>query len=206
MQAAGQVAPEGINLHAAPMAACPPDDVTDGIRSRDPDAIAACYEAFADPLYRYLWGQCQDPTLAEDLVEATFLELVEAAPSLTGGPRAVRAWLFRAARNNFIDDRRKLRRRGDVPLDERSLANRADDQAGPEEHALSAVRNATVRAALGDLSRDQREVLLLRFGAGLTGPEVAKVTGRTVGAVKALQHRGLAALARTLQSRPEDVE
>jgi RNA polymerase sigma-70 factor, ECF subfamily len=55
-----------------------------------------------------------------------------------------------------------------------------------------------VLAALRQLSPDQREVLLLRMAAGLTAPEVAAIVGKTTGAVKALQHRGLASLARVL--------
>ncbi|HWB70615.1 MAG TPA: sigma-70 family RNA polymerase sigma factor [Egibacteraceae bacterium] len=175
-----------------------PDEVTAGIRARDPDAFATCYEALANPLFRYLLGQCGDRTLAEDLVEATFLELVEAAPRLVGGAGAVRAWLYRAGRNNLLDARRKERRRGDLPLDERVAAGRADANPGPEELALASAQADVVRAALTRLSDDQREVLLLRFASDLTGPEVARLTGRTVSAVKALQHRGLAALARAL--------
>ena len=57
---------------------------------------------------------------------------------------------------------------------------------------------AVVLAALRELSPDQREVLLLRMGAGLSAPEVAETLGKTIGAVKALQHRGLASLARVL--------
>ena len=56
-------------------------------------------------------------------------------------------------------------------------------------------------AALRELSPDQREVLLLRMAGGLTAPEVATILGKTTGAVKALQHRGLASLARVLGLR-----
>jgi RNA polymerase sigma factor (sigma-70 family) len=56
-------------------------------------------------------------------------------------------------------------------------------------------------AALQHLSPDQREVLLLSMVAGLTTPEVAAALGKTVGEVKALRHRGLAALARVLDFR-----
>jgi DNA-directed RNA polymerase specialized sigma24 family protein len=56
-------------------------------------------------------------------------------------------------------------------------------------------------AALQQLSPDQREVLLLRMAAGLTAPEVAAALHKTTGAVKALQHRGLASLARVLGLR-----
>jgi DNA-directed RNA polymerase specialized sigma24 family protein len=55
-----------------------------------------------------------------------------------------------------------------------------------------------VLAALQQLAPDQREVLLLRTVSGLTAPEVAAAVGKTTGAVKALQHRGLASLARVL--------
>ena len=60
-------------------------------------------------------------------------------------------------------------------------------------------------AALRQLPPDQREVLLLRMAAGLTAPEVAAALHKTTGAVKALQHRGLASLARVLGLRtPHD--
>jgi DNA-directed RNA polymerase specialized sigma24 family protein len=63
-------------------------------------------------------------------------------------------------------------------------------------------------AALQQLASDQREVLLLRMFGGLTAPEVAAALGKTTGAVKALQHRGLASLARALglrsSSEPSD--
>lgn len=179
-----------------------PDDIVEGIHARDPDAFARCYEVMADPLYRYLLTQSPDRTLAEDVVEATFLELVEYAPALRGGADGVRAWLFRAARNNLIDERRKTARRGDVPLDEQRAAGRAARQPGPEEHVLAAERDAVVRSALARLSPDQQEVLGLRFAAGLTGREIAGITGRTEGAVKALLHRGLAALKRILATEP----
>jgi RNA polymerase sigma-70 factor (ECF subfamily) len=182
-----------------------PDDVTAGIAARDPDAVAACYEALADPLFRYLLAQSRDRALAEDLVEATFLELVEAAPRLTGGPGAVRAWLFRAARNNFLDQRRKDIRRRNVPLDERAASERPSPGPGPEDTAMINARNAVLWDALSQLSPDQREVLTLRFAGELSGPEIARVTGRTIGAVKALQHRGLAALARRLGTNPDYV-
>ncbi|HVM00109.1 MAG TPA: sigma-70 family RNA polymerase sigma factor [Egibacteraceae bacterium] len=175
-----------------------PDDVVAGIHARDPDALARCYEVMATPLYRFLLARSRDPALAEDMVEATFLELVEYAPALRGGADGVRAWLFRAAANNLIDEQRKATRRGDVALDETRAAGRAAPEPGPEERYLAGERDAVVRAALARLSADQQEVLSLRFAAQLTSREVADITGRSVGAVKALQHRALAALKRIL--------
>jgi len=61
-----------------------------------------------------------------------------------------------------------------------------------------------VLGAMRELSPDQREVLLLRMAGAMTAPEVAIVLGKTTGAVKALQHRGLASLARVLGLRSPD--
>jgi DNA-directed RNA polymerase specialized sigma24 family protein len=58
-----------------------------------------------------------------------------------------------------------------------------------------------VLAAMRQLSDDQREVLLLRMAGGLTAPEVAAMLGKTTGAVKSLQFRGLASLSRVLGLR-----
>lgn len=183
------------------------DDVVEGVHARDPDALARCYEVMATPLYRYLLARSRDPGLAEDMVEATFVELVEYAPALRGGADGLRAWLFRAARNNLLDEQRKTTRRGDVALDQRGSseppASEAAPDPGPEERFLAGERDARVRVALAHLSDDQQEVLSLRFAAELTSQQVADVTGRSVGAVKALQHRGLAALKRLLSTDPD---
>jgi DNA-directed RNA polymerase specialized sigma24 family protein len=71
----------------------------------------------------------------------------------------------------------------------------------PEELAIDRLEGSRVLAGLRQLSPDQREVLLLRMAAGLTAPEVAALVGKSTGAVKALQHRGLASLARVLGLR-----
>lgn len=183
-----------------------PDDITTGIHARDPDAFGACYEALADPLFRYLLSNCGDRELAADLVEATFLELVEQAPRLSGGVSGVRAWLFRAGKNNLLDEVRKRRRRGDLPLDERRAVTRESRQLGPEELAVQGSEAERMHVALEQVSADQREVLLLRFAGELSGPEIAELTGRTVGAVKALQHRGLRALERVLQAMADQAD
>jgi RNA polymerase sigma-70 factor (ECF subfamily) len=113
---------------------------------------------------------------------------------------ALGGWLFRIAHHDLSDFRRKQTRSPgitplDEALDEAAVAVGADD---PEQLAIQRIEGDRVLAALRQLSPDQREVLLLRVAAGLTAPEVAATLGKTTGAVKALQHRGLARLARVL--------
>ncbi|MFA5786701.1 MAG: sigma-70 family RNA polymerase sigma factor, partial [Actinomycetota bacterium] len=92
-----------------------------------------------------------------------------------------------------------------VPLDE-SLAQVTDATSSPDpqELAMERIRRQALRQAIDRLAPDQREVLLLRLGSGLTGPEIAEATGRSVGAVKALQHRALVALSRMLAPNEPD--
>jgi RNA polymerase sigma factor (sigma-70 family) len=106
------------------------------------------------------------------------------------------AVLFSLARHDLTDVRcKQARSPGIAPLDEAALAVGADDS---EELAIQRIQGDRVLAALRQLSPEQREVVLLRIAGGLTAPEVAATLGKTTGAVKALQHRGLASLARVL--------
>ncbi len=180
------------------------DGHADGLRAGDPDAIAACYEALHIPLFRFLMGQCGNKAMAEDLVMLTFEELLQHGHRIRGGGDAIRAWVFRAARNNLIDERRKMTRRGDKPLSDEDVDRHVSDELGPEDAALNAVGDRQLKAALARLSDDQREVLGLRFGAGLSGPETAKATGRSLNAVKSLQHRALGTLSKLMGTDGEN--
>lgn len=196
--------------------------------ARDPAAITAAYEALADPLFRYLRSRCDQDELAADMVEATFVELIQQAPQLTGGVVGLRRWLFTAARHNLLDEQRKQQRRGDVPLSddegtegadrflggtagrageagERGQAGHADPVATPEDAFLDAERDTEVRRALATLPDEQREVLELRFAGELSAGEIGEVMDRTPGAVRVLQHRALKALAHALGEQSPDI-
>jgi RNA polymerase sigma-70 factor (ECF subfamily) len=112
---------------------------------------------------------------------------------------ALGGWLFRIARHDLSDYRRRRARNLVQPLEdlleEAALAGGVVD---PEELALGRVEGDRVLAALRQLTPDQREVLLLRLAADRTAPEVAGILNKSTEAVKALQHRGLASLARLL--------
>jgi RNA polymerase sigma-70 factor, ECF subfamily len=176
-------------------------------RQREPAAITRVYTAYAPALFRFFLAEVGDRHEAQDLTGSVFLSAIEALPGFRGPVQALGGWLFRIARNDLYDYRRKQARSpGLAPLedhlDEVTAAAGAED---PEELAIERLEGTRVMAALQQLSQDQREVLLLRMAAGLTAPEVAAVLHKTTGAVKALQHRGLASLARVLGLRhPHD--
>jgi RNA polymerase sigma-70 factor (ECF subfamily) len=168
-------------------------------RRREPAAVSRIYTAYAPALHRFFVAALGDRHTAEDLTEDVFVSAIQGLPRFRGSVEMLGGWLFKIARHDLFDHRRKQRRSALEPLDdhldEAAAAAGADD---PQELALNRVEGDRVFAALRRLSSDQREVLLLRMAAGLTAPEVADAVGKSTGAVKALQHRGLASLARAL--------
>jgi RNA polymerase sigma-70 factor, ECF subfamily len=177
----------------------PLDALVDGVRSGDRDAIAEVYLLVAPGLRGYLRRQVRHGEVADDLVEQTFVELLEGAHRLRAdGGGALRAWLYRAARNNLLDWRRRADRRGDHELRDHHTVHLVDPTADdPAEVASSP--DPALEAALTQLTALQREVLELRLVADLPVAEVARITGRTRGAVALVQHRALRRLATLLE-------
>jgi RNA polymerase sigma-70 factor, ECF subfamily len=170
-----------------------------GARLREPAAVSRVYTAYAPALFRFFMAAVGDRHTAEDLTGEVFRSAIESLPGFRGPVEALGGWLFRIARHDLSDHRRRQARRPVQPLDD--LLEEAAEAAGaddPEEVAIERIERDRVLAALTRLTADQREVLLLRIVGGLTTPEVAAAVNKTTEAVKALQHRGLARLARVL--------
>ena len=174
------------------------ESVAECVRRGDPDAVGEVYVHLADRLLGYLIARVRDRATAEDLVEATFVELLRKGHTINGGAAAIKVWLFRSAYFNALDHIRKVKRRAEDTLDDVDRLDVEDESAGPGELAIRNERRRTVRAAMAHLSEDQRAVLQLRYVAELSAPEVADILGKTEGAIRSLQHRGERALARLL--------
>lgn len=175
------------------------EEIAEGVRNRDPDAIGAVYVELADRLFGYLMARVHDREAAEDLLEATFVELLEKGYSIRGGSGVIKAWLFRAAHFNALDHLRK-RKREREDLHEDTAAIEVEDEApSPEDHAVRSDLTRRLRQTMEQLSEEQQEVLALRYIAGLTAPEVAAILGKRVSAVRGLQHRGERSLARLME-------
>lgn len=160
----------------------------------DVEAVGAIYDRYVDRLYRFARFRLADASDAEDLVQVVFLKMIDALPRYRSRGTPFGAWLFRIARNALIDARRV--RRVHEPL--QAAAESPSGARGPEELAVVASDIRALESALGELTDDQREVIGYRFFAGLSPSEIAEVTGRREGAVRALQFRALGALRRHL--------
>lgn len=160
-------------------------------RRGDERALTAIFDGYFEPIYQYLRLRVDDPLVAEDLAGEVFVRLVAGLRG-RGGPRhTLRGWLFRVARNVLADHYGRRKRLTITTLDEWIPAPEAD---GPEARTLAGLDADRVRAALRQLSDEQQEVLVLRFGQALSLQETADIMGKGVAAVKSLQFRATARL------------
>jgi RNA polymerase sigma factor (sigma-70 family) len=134
----------------------------------------------------------------DDLASETFLGVFTGLAGFSGDEDALRSWVFTIAHRRLIDDWRRRSRRPQLADDAGDLTVHPGGDA--EDDALVRVGTADVHRMCSELPDDQRSVLLLRVLADLTVEQVAQVMGRSIGAVKALQRRGL----RTLRDRLDD--
>ena len=161
----------------------------------DEIAFACLFRDVQPALLRYL--QVITPE-AEDVAGETWLQVVKGLPRFRGGEEAFRAWLFTIARHRAVDAGRARTRRPDVPLADLEAA---DQQMSPDaaEAALEAISTQAVVALIATLPRDQAEVVMLRVVAGLDVADVARIVGKSPGAVRVTAHRALRRLAGHLE-------
>ena len=170
-------------------------------RRRDPDALVELYRALSDPVYAYLLRNTRDPAWAADLTADVFVEVLTSISRFSGTPDGLRAWVFRIARNTMLDHFRKQSRRMHDRLEDAQEAGTLppDHPDSLEDRVVSTVERDRILALVDTLSPDQREVVLLRLVADLSIADVARITGKTPGAVKALQRRGFQAIGRLVE-------
>lgn len=174
-------------------------------------AFERIYTELAGPVCGYLRSQGVDDPDGE--TNEVFLRAFRRFAAFDGDAANLRSWIFTIAHNRIIDGRRFRSRR---PAEPRATVDRAGADFGVRDPtasrggwsaapAASAADDALARLdeerllrQLDLLPADQRDVLLLRFIADLSLDETASAMGRTVGAVKALQHRALATARRRL--------
>jgi RNA polymerase sigma-70 factor (ECF subfamily) len=175
------------------------DSTTDMIQraqNGESKAVGDLYMQYHEQIFRYVWSKVGDVHLAEDLTGEVFMRMVSRLSSYRSTGVPFQAWLYRIARNLIIDHIRKTSSSTSVPLESTILIQTG---AGPSSLVEKKLTLEKLQNALGQIDHDQAEVIRLRFLVGLQVNEVAERLQKTVAAVKALQHRGLAALRLVMQ-------
>ncbi|MCC7020585.1 MAG: sigma-70 family RNA polymerase sigma factor [Ardenticatenales bacterium] len=170
----------------------------------DRAAFGTLYERYVDRIYRYVYFKVGNRAQAEDLTSQTFLKAWDAIGDYEWRDHPFGAWLFRIAHNLVVDYHRS--RREVLGLDDatRQLEAKASrDDARPERMLAELISMERVRHAIGRLTEEQQQVLVLRFFEGLDTGEVADLMGKRRGAIRGLQFRALSAL-RELLHREQD--
>lgn len=160
--------------------------------------FARVYSEHVWPIYGFLAYRVGDRDLAEDLTQATFERALRAWSRFDPRRASERTWLLAIARNLLIDHHRRERNRRTEEIDE--LAS--PTLPGPEER-LSASTELT--EALMRLSDRDREVLALRYGADLTGPQISELLGLSLGNVQQIVSRSLRKLKDLLEQPANSV-
>ncbi|MGH2560253.1 MAG: RNA polymerase sigma factor [Thermomicrobiales bacterium] len=159
----------------------------------DPAAFALLYRRYVDRIYRYCLRRLGVKEAAEDATARVFTQALAALPAYREG--TVRGWLFAMAHNVVVNDLRGAR--AHQSLDRADAV--ADPTPSPEEAALRADDGRRPRRLLATLPEEQRQLLELRL-AGLSGPEIARVLGKSHGAVKVAQFRAMARLRAVMEA------
>ncbi len=180
-------------MHDQLMASATFTEVLTAARANQGWAFQRLFDELARPVAGYL--RMQGAREPDDLVNEVFLGVFSGVGNFEGDEGQFRSWVFTIAHRRLTDERRRLGRRPAL-TDNEPDANLSGGDV--EEDALSSIGDERARQLLARLAPDQRDVLLLRIVADLTVEHTAEALGKTAGAVKALQRRGLAALRREI--------
>ena len=165
--------------------------VVEQAQAGDQEALSTLYTFYFPRVYRYVSGRLRSTQDAEDVTEEVFLRMVANLKRFQWRGLPFGAWVFRIARNEVISHARRQSRRG-VPA---QLSETLPDSS--QDHVAAYELQATievVREASAKLPPAQRDVIALRFGAGLSVAETALALNKTQNNVKVLQHKAIARL------------
>ena len=165
-------------------------------RSGDKEAFGQLYDHYQPSVYRFLYYRVGSTTLAEDLTAETFFRALRSMHSFRWQGKDFGAWLMTIARNLTADHFKAGRTRLEQTTEDMQTLDSTSES--PEIEVLSSLTNEALLRALGELPTEQRECLIMRFLQGLSIAETAEILGRSSGAVKQLQLRGVRNLAKLI--------
>ncbi len=172
--------------------------------SQDSQAFGTLYDLLYTRVYNYIRFRCNDQATAEDLAAQTFERLLGAIGAYNPERGQFEPWLFTITRNVVTSHHRAQALRGWLPWE--WVQRQADPGPQPEESALLRESEGALLAALRKLKPQPRDLLGLKYGSGLSNPQIAALTGLSEGNVAVILHRAVEALRRILEPGQQAVE
>ncbi|MEZ4669537.1 MAG: sigma-70 family RNA polymerase sigma factor [Anaerolineae bacterium] len=161
------------------------------------------YRANVQAIFRYIFYRVSQPALAEDLTGDVFIRALKGIGGYKDQGKPFIAWLYRIAHDRVVDHYRQQERQPETPLEDDLGTTQPDNM---DATLLRRQAAKALRVAIAELTDDQQQVIILRFIEGQRVEAVAQVMGKNANAIKQLQHRALAALARQLDKAGFDIE
>jgi RNA polymerase sigma-70 factor, ECF subfamily len=165
----------------------------------DPNAFGELYERYVDRIYHYIYYRVGNARDAEDLTARVFYRVLKALPRYVDRGAPFASWLYRIAHNLVANFHRDQGRRVSLPIDDLPLTSRGRE--APEQVVERQDEERSLWSAINQLNEDRRELLILKFGDGLSNAQIGELMGRTEGAIKSLYHRTLVSLREELERR-----
>ena len=164
--------------------------------ARDQEAFGALYDRHVVRVYRHIYYMVGNPAEAEDLTAQAFLQAWQAIPRYRIQSAPFASWLLRIAHNLGVSYLRSRKQNAELPetlIDHGRLQN-------PEAALEQRLDSDRVREAILKLRDEHRKVIILRFVEDLDYREVAEILGKSVAAVRVIQHRALHALRKQMSA------
>ncbi len=162
------------------------------------EAFGQLYDAYMERIYRFVYFRVEDQQTAEDITSQVFLKAWSNLDRFSFNRTPYLAWLYTIAHNAVIDHYRT--RKVTAALDDVQLSQQDHAEVVENDIDLSAEMK-TIKEAMRTLTDDQQKVLTLKFIEGMSNTEIARHLGKREGAIRALQMRGLQALAKQLEEK-----
>jgi RNA polymerase sigma-70 factor (ECF subfamily) len=171
------------------------------------ESVLAAAQEGSEAAFSRLWRDCNPallrylrviaPETAEDVAAETWLQVVRGVAGFRGDEQGWRAWVFTTARRRAIDEARRRSRRPEKPIEE-TPPGWLPVSPDAADLALEHIDTRSALALVARLPGHQAEVILLRVVAGLDTETIARLVGRSPGAVRVAAHRGLRTMAAIL--------
>ena len=161
------------------------------------DRFEALYRSSRDDVYAYVATLLHDRVAAEDVTALAFERAYRRRRTFDRRRGEERAWLFGIARNAALDELRRRRRIAALVTDPEDI-----EAAGPDDGADVELRRTTVRAALATLPARDRELIALKFHAGMSNAELARVLGVSESNAGTMLHRTMEKLRKACDATP----
>lgn len=171
-------------------------------RGGDKEAFGLLFDHYHPSVYRFIYYRTRSQTLAEDLASETFFRALRSMNNFRWQGKDFGAWLMTIARNLTTDHFKAGRTRLEQTTEDMGVHDDATE--GPDVAVLASLTNEVLLTALQQLPKEQQECLIMRFLQSMSIAETAQVLGRSEGAIKQLQLRGVRNLAKLMPAGVRD--